>query len=85
MERVFLRPLRRRDLRALAARVYGAESSELVRKVLAVLDSHRLPRNALNMAALVAVAAREPNLSEVNQTGLFDADVSLLLDSELGR
>jgi predicted MPP superfamily phosphohydrolase len=83
VERVFLRPLRRRDLRALVARVYGAESSELVRKVLAVLDSHRLPRNALNMAALVAVAAREPNLSEVNETGLFDAYVSLLLESEL--
>jgi predicted MPP superfamily phosphohydrolase len=83
VKRVFLRPLRRKDLRALVARVYGAESSELVRKVLAVLDSHRLPRNALNMAALVAVAAREPNLSEVNETGLFDAYVSLLLDSEL--
>lgn len=83
VERVFLRPLRRRDLRALVVRVYGAESSQLVQKVLAVLDSHRLPRNALNMAALVAVAASEPNLNEVNETGLFDAYVSLLLDSEL--
>jgi hypothetical protein len=83
VERVFLRPLRRKDLRALVVRVYGAESSQLVGKVLAVLDSHRLPRNALNMAALVAVAAREPNLSEVNETGLLDAYVSLLLESEL--
>jgi hypothetical protein len=81
VERVFLRPLRRKDLRALVTRVYGAESRQLTRKVLAVLDSHRLPRNALNMAALVAVAAREPNLSEVNETGLFDAYVSFLLEN----
>ncbi|MFZ2112719.1 MAG: metallophosphoesterase [Solirubrobacteraceae bacterium] len=78
--RVFLHPLRRRDLRALAARVYGDESRELIRRVMAVLDSQRLPRNALNMAALVVVAAREPNLDDVNETGLFDAYVSFLLE-----
>jgi 3',5'-cyclic AMP phosphodiesterase CpdA len=82
VERVFLRPLRRRDLRALASRAYGSGSGQLVQKVLHVIDTQRLPRNALNMSALVAVAARESNLEEVNETGLLDSYVSLLLEDD---
>lgn len=79
--RVFLGPFGRREARALVARILGNESSELVQKVLSVIQRQRLPRNPLNLAALVSVIVREPDLTAVNESGLLQQYVGILLDN----
>jgi predicted MPP superfamily phosphohydrolase len=79
--RVFLGPFGRREARALVVRIVGNESSELVQKVLSVIQRQRLPRNPLNLAALVSVIVREPDLTAVNESGLLQQYVGVLLDN----
>jgi hypothetical protein len=81
--RLFLGPFGRRETRALVARIVGAESAELVQKVLSVIQRQRLPRNPLNLAALVSVIVREPTLTAVNESGLLQSYVGVLLDNPL--
>jgi hypothetical protein len=81
--RLFLGPFGRRETRALVTRIVGAESTELVQKVLNVIQRQRLPRNPLNLAALVSVIVREPTLTAVNESGLLQSYVGVLLDNPL--
>jgi predicted MPP superfamily phosphohydrolase len=81
--RLFLGPFGRRETRALVARIVGAESTELVQKVLSLIQRQRLPRNPLNLAALVSVIVREPTLTAVNESGLLQSYVGVLLDNPL--
>lgn len=82
--RLFLGPFGRREARALVARILGTESAELVQKVLSVIQRQRLPRNPLNLAALVFVIVREPDLTAVNESGLLQQYVGVLLDNPIG-
>ena len=81
--RVFLGPFGRRELRQLATRIVGRESPEVVQQVLELLHRHRLPRNPLNIAALVAVVVKEQDLTDLNESGLLQSYVTLLLDNPL--
>jgi 3',5'-cyclic AMP phosphodiesterase CpdA len=82
--RTFLGPFGRRELRQLATRIVGPESREVVQRVLDLLQTHRLPRNPLNIAALIAVVARERDVTDLNESGLLQSYVTLLLESPLG-
>ncbi len=78
---LYLGPFGRRELRALVARIVGAEGSDLVGRVLDVIHRQRLPRNPLNVAALISVMVREPNLTAINESGLLQSYVGVLLDN----
>lgn len=80
-ERVFLGPLGRAELRELATRIVGPGSSEIVQRVLHAIHHHRLPRNPLNIAALVDVLMRETDLANVNESGLLQSYVHVLLEN----
>jgi len=80
-ERVFLAPFTRRQLRELVDRIVGPESSEVVNRVLRTIHRQRLPRNPLNIAALVSVLAREPDITAINESGLLQSSVNVLLDN----
>jgi metallophosphoesterase superfamily enzyme len=81
--KLFLGPFGRRETRALVSRIAGSDGGELVRKVLDVVQRQKLPRNPLNLAALVSVIAREPTLTAVNESGLLQSYVGVLLDNPL--
>lgn len=83
-DRVFLGPFGRRELRQLVQRIIGADSADVVERVLRTIHSQRLPRNPLNIAALVFVLAREPDLSAVNESGLLQSYVNVLLENPTG-
>jgi len=74
----------RRETRALVARMVGPEGKELVQRVMELIQRQRLPRNPLNLAALISVLVREPNLAAVNESGLLQSYVNVLLDNPLG-
>ena len=80
-ERVFLGPFGRRELRELVARIVGPGASDLVQRVLRTIHRQRLPRNPLNIAALVSVLTREPELTAVNESGLLQSYVNVLLEN----
>lgn len=80
-ERVFLAPFGRREMRHLITRIAGPNSAELVQRVLSVIHGQGLARNPLNVAALVAVVTREEDLTELNESGLLQAYVSVLLEN----
>jgi 3',5'-cyclic AMP phosphodiesterase CpdA len=82
-QRVFLGRFGRRELRQMADRIVGTGSIEVVDRVLEVIHGQGLPRNPLNVAALVAVVAREEDLTAVNASGLLDAYVRLLLENPI--
>jgi predicted MPP superfamily phosphohydrolase len=79
--RLYLGPFGRREARALVARIVGPESLELVGKILRLLQRQRLPRNPLNLAALVSVIVHEPNLTAINESGLLQSYVRVLLEN----
>jgi hypothetical protein len=83
-ERLFLGPFGRRELRQLVARMVGPESGEVVQRVLRTIHRQRLPRNPLNIAALVSVLAREPDLTTINESGLLQSYVNVLLENPTG-
>jgi metallophosphoesterase superfamily enzyme len=74
----------RRETRALVVRLAGSEGSELVQRVLDLVQRQRLPRNPLNLAALISVLIREPNMAAVNETGLLQSYCNVLLDNPVG-
>lgn len=78
--RLYLGPFGRRETRQLAARIAGPESEETVKRVLQIVQRLRLPRNPLNLAALISVIARESKLTAVNESGLLESFVRMLLD-----
>jgi predicted MPP superfamily phosphohydrolase len=80
-ERVFLAPFGRREMRQLVMRIAGPDSGELVRRVLNVIHGQGLARNPLNVAALVAVVTREEDLTELNESGLLQSYVTILLEN----
>lgn len=80
-ERVFLAPFGRREMRHLITRIAGPNSAEIVQRVLSVIHGQGLARNPLNVAALVAVVTREEDLTELNESGLLQAYVSVLLEN----
>jgi predicted MPP superfamily phosphohydrolase len=80
-ERIFLAPFGRRELRQLVIRIAGPNSSELVTRVLKVMHGQGLARNPLNVAALVAVVTRGEDLTELNESGLLQAYVNVLLEN----
>jgi predicted MPP superfamily phosphohydrolase len=80
-ERVFLAPFGRREMRQLVARIAGPNSSDLVQRVLSVIHGQGLARNPLNVAALVAVVTREEDLTELNESGLLQSYVTILLEN----
>jgi predicted MPP superfamily phosphohydrolase len=80
-DRVFLAPFGRRELRQLVVRIAGPDSSELVSRVLSVIHGQGLARNPLNVAALVAVVTRQEDLTELNESGLLQAYVNILLEN----
>jgi hypothetical protein len=73
----------RRETRALVARMVGPEGKELVQRVMELIQRQRLPRNPLNLAALISVLIREPTLAAVNESGLLQSYVNVLLDNPL--
>lgn len=79
--RVYLGPFGRRETRQLVSRIAGAESKELVPKVLQIVKRQQLPRNPLNLAALIWVMTREPTLTSVNESGLLQSFVAVLLEN----
>jgi hypothetical protein len=81
---LYLGPFGRRETRALVARMVGPEGKELVQRVLDLIQRQRLPRNPLNLAALISVLMREPTLAAVNESGLLQSYVNVLLDNPLG-
>lgn len=81
---LYLGPFGRRETRALVARMVGPEGKELVQRVMELIQRQRLPRNPLNLAALISVLIREPNLAAVNESGLLQSYVNVLLDNPLG-
>ncbi len=74
----------RRETRALVTRMVGSEGSDLVQRVLHLIQRQRLPRNPLNLAALISVLIREPNMAAVNETGLLQSYCNVLLDNPIG-
>ncbi len=82
-ERVFLAPFGRREMRQLVMRIAGPDSGELVGRVLSVIHGQGLARNPLNVAALVAVVTREEDLTELNESGLLQAYVTILLENPI--
>jgi hypothetical protein len=80
-ESVFLAPFGRREMRHLISRIAGPDSSELVKRVLNVIHGQGLARNPLNVAALVAVVTREEDLTELNESGLLQSYVTILLEN----
>jgi len=80
-ESVFLAPFGRREMRHLISRIAGPNSTELVKRVLGVIHGQGLARNALNVAALVAVVTREEDLTELNESGLLQSYVTILLEN----
>ncbi|HEY2334736.1 MAG TPA: metallophosphoesterase [Solirubrobacterales bacterium] len=83
-KRVFLAPFGRRQTRQLVAQIAGADGNDLVTRILRVVQRQALPRNPLNLAALVSVLTREPNLTAINETGLLDSYIAVLLDNPAG-
>jgi 3',5'-cyclic AMP phosphodiesterase CpdA len=83
-ERVFLGPFGRRELRQLVARMVGPQATDLVQRVLRTIHRQRLPRNPLNIAALVSVLTREPDLTTINESGLLQSYVNILLENPTG-
>ena len=79
--RLFLRPLGRRELRLLVERVMGSPAIEVVERVLEVIHRQGLPRNPLNIAALVSIVTREVDLTALNESGLLQSYVNVLLDN----
>jgi hypothetical protein len=82
-ERIFLAPFGRRELRQLVVRIAGPNSNELVTRVLKVMHGQGLARNPLNVAALVAVVTRGEDLTELNESGLLQAYVNVLLENPI--
>lgn len=80
-EEVFLAPFGRREMRQLISRIAGPNSTELVKRVLNVIHGQGLARNPLNVAALVAVVTREEDLTELNESGLLQSYVTILLEN----
>lgn len=80
-ETVFLAPFGRREMRELIMRIAGPDSSELVQRVLNVIHGQGLARNPLNVAALIAVVTREEDLTELNESGLLQSYVTILLEN----
>jgi hypothetical protein len=83
-ERVFIAPFGRRQLRELVARLVGPAGREVVQRVLTTVQRQRLPRNPLNIAALVSVLMREQDLSAINESGLLQSYVNVLLENPTG-
>jgi predicted MPP superfamily phosphohydrolase len=83
-ETLFLGHFGRRETRALVARMVGPEGKELVQRVMDLVQRQRLPRNPLNLAALISVLIREPTLAAINESGLLQSYVNVLLDNPLG-
>jgi hypothetical protein len=79
--RFYLGPFGRRETRALVARIAGPEGDDLVQRILRLIQRQRLPRNPLNLAALVSVIVREPNLTAINESGLLQSYVVVLLEN----
>jgi predicted MPP superfamily phosphohydrolase len=82
-ERVFLGPLGRAELRELATRIVGPGAADVVQRVLQTIHQQRLPRNPLNIAALVSVVVKEPDLTDVNESGLLQSYVRVLLENPI--
>lgn len=82
--RIFLAPFGRRQTRQLVAQIAGSDGTDLVTRILRVVQRQALPRNPLNLAALVSVLIREPNLTAINETGLLDSYLNVLLDNPAG-
>jgi predicted MPP superfamily phosphohydrolase len=80
-ERLFLAPFGRKEMRQLVMRIAGPDSDELVGRVLNVIHGQGLARNPLNVAALVAVVTREEDLTELNESGLLQSYVTILLEN----
>ena len=83
LRRVFLGPLGRREVRQLVTRIVGSESRDSVERVLHLLHTQRLPRNPLNIAALVAVVTKQADVTDLNESGLIQSYVTLLLENPL--
>jgi hypothetical protein len=83
-ETLYLGPFGRRETRALVMRMVGSEGDDLVQRVLDLIQRQRLPRNPLNLAALISVLLREPNMAAVNETGLLQSYCNVLLDNPIG-
>lgn len=79
--RLYLGPFGRPETRQLATRIAGPEEQETVQKVLHIVQRQGLPRNPLNLAALIWVITREPTLTAVNESGLLQSYVHMLLDN----
>jgi hypothetical protein len=80
-ERVFLGPFGRKELRELVTRIVGPGATDLVHRALRAIHRQRLPRNPLNIAALASVLTREPELTSVNESGLLQSYVNVLLEN----
>ena len=81
--RLYLGPFGRRETRALVARIVGPEGGDLVKKILRLVQRQRLPRTPLNLAALVSVIVHEPNLTAINESGLLQSYVRVLLENPI--
>lgn len=81
-EVVHLGEFGRKELRALAKKVLGADTAEVVDRILGLMVRHELPRSPLVMTALVAVIANEADPTTLNESGVLDAYVALLLGQD---
>jgi predicted MPP superfamily phosphohydrolase len=82
LSRAFLGPFGRKELRQLSKRIVGHDSTEIVEQVSAALFGQQLPRTPFVMTALTAVLASKADASSLNESGLLDSYVGLLLGTD---
>lgn len=79
----FLAPFGHRELRELHSRLVGANRTDLVQRVTSVVGREGLPRNPFVLSALVAVLADHEDVASLNESGVLQGYVDLLLSDAL--
>lgn len=79
----FIAPFGRREIRELHLRLVGPEKLELVERVVSVVGTESLPRNPFVLSALVAVLADHQDVTSLNESGVLQGYVDLLLSDAL--
>jgi predicted MPP superfamily phosphohydrolase len=80
VERVFLGPFGRTQLRQLVERaIGGVRVDEIVSRITRLMGLNELPRTPFIMTALATVVLEEGDIASINESGLLDSYVALLL------
>jgi len=84
VDRVFLGPFGRTQLRQLIRSAVGSTQADaIVSRVTYLVSMNELPRTPFIMTALATVVLQEPEIASINESGLLDSYVSLLLGSDI--